>query len=275
MIAVVDLGSIVAAARRQALTPAAVSQRLQVLEAEMRAPLLIRRANTITPTRLCLDLLPRMRSIVAECRALRQAAAPDALEGTLRVGAISTLLTGLVPDALRALRDNAPAITLQIEPGSSARLYDALLAGRLDAALIVAPPFDVPDQIALHTLKHEGLCLLLPPDHPTTDLAAVFRDLPLIEYDPTTWGGQLADRYLRDHGIRARRFCTLDGLEAISDLVARGIGAALVPRWHGVGRAHPVPGDAAYARRLVCAMPRGSDRPACDAAFLTALGLAP
>lgn len=271
LVQVVDQGSIVAAARVQSLTPAAVSLRIQVLETEFGAPLLIRGANTITPSRLCLDLLPRVRRIVADCHRLRHSANPGQAEGTLRVGAISTMLTGVIPDALRRLRDSAPDLQLQISPGTSAALYEALRSGSLDAALIVAPPFDVPDGISLHPVASEDLCILVPPDCPLTDSHEILRTLPLIEYDPAAWGGYNGARYLAAHRIAAQRICTLDGLEAISDLVASGVGASLVPRWHGVPHARALPDGDAYARHLVCAVATCSERPGCDRAFLDCL----
>lgn len=205
-----------------------------------------------------------MRQIVALDHELRHRADPAQATGVFRLGAISTLLTAWVPGVLMELRARAPKLELQVTPGSSAALYEAVTAGDLNAALIVAPPFPSPAGLHQQVLREEPLCLLTPPGHPASSAEAAFGALPLIAYDPDSWGGQIAARYLADRGLTPQVFCALDGLEVISDLVASGIGASLVPRWLGVQRAQPLPGAAAYQRRLVLLSPatrRTSRRP--------------
>ncbi|MXN17777.1 LysR family transcriptional regulator [Pseudooceanicola sp. GBMRC 2024] len=271
LLSVVAEGSIIAAARAQGLTPAAVSQRIQALERELGVTLLDRRANRAEPTRIALDLLEDMRRIVLLSRQLKARAAPGEAVGKLRLGAISTMLTGLVPPLLKALGSRAPGITLEIEPGSSAQLFDALLEGRLDAALIVAPPGAAPERVELVPLRSEPLMLLVPPGAEDMPPDACFRRFPLIAYDPASWGGQIAARYLADHGLAPKVLCTLDGLEAISALVRSGAGASLVPHWPGLEEAQPLPGGGLYARRIVAALPRAPERPACQHALVDAL----
>ncbi|WP_442773051.1 LysR substrate-binding domain-containing protein [Paenirhodobacter enshiensis] len=271
LIAVAEQGSIVAAARAQGLTPAAVSQRIQVLERDLGAALLTRRANAALPTRACRDLLPAMRQLVAQARALELEARPDTAAGIFRLGAISTVLTAFVPDLLHRLHAAAPALELRIEPGSSAALYEALTQGELDAALIVEPPFALPPDLVSLTLRREPLRLLAPEGLAGHDVAGVFAALPLIAYDPRSWGGQIAGRYLSDHAIAPETLCELDALEAISKLVARGIGAALVPEWAELGTSRALPDGDLYARKIVAVAPRLPARPACLRAFRTAL----
>ncbi|WP_010141346.1 LysR substrate-binding domain-containing protein, partial [Oceanicola sp. S124] len=227
LLAVVDHGSIVAAAQVQALTPAAVSQRIQVLERELGRPLLERRANASAPSAACRDLLPAMRRLVAQAQELRRSADPAEAQGVFRLGAISTLLTAAVPGMLMRLRIRAPRLEMQITPGASASLYEALRSGELNAALIVAPPFATPFGLQQHPLRSEPLCLLTPEGHPARNAAEAFATLPQIAYDPDSWGGQIAARYLADRGIAPQVLCALDALEVISDLVASGVGAAV------------------------------------------------
>lgn len=273
LLAVIEGGSIVAAARAQALTPAAVSQRIQVLERQLGITLLQRQANSAAATIACLDLLPEIDRIVTLSRDLKRRADTSAAAGVLRLGAISTMLTGLLPRLLKDLQQAAPDIELRIEPGSSAALYEAVAADRLDAALIVAPPFEPPRQIVLHLLRREPLMLLAPAGHQQEPPAALFARFPHIAYDSRSWGGKIADRYLRDHGITARLLCELDGLEAISDLVESGIGVSLVPDWPGLSRAVPLVDGNLYQRDIALALPRGSQRPAGQRVLLECLKL--
>lgn len=94
LIAVVDSGSIAEAARSEHLTAAAIGQRVQVLERELGFALLSRSGHSAQPTQACTLLLPRARRLVREAALLQGDASVDGLRGTLRIGAVSTVLTG-------------------------------------------------------------------------------------------------------------------------------------------------------------------------------------
>ena len=57
----------------------------------------------------------------------------------------------------------------------------------------------------------------------------MLRNEPFIRYERSVLGGQLADRYLRDHQIHPRQRLEIDGLLVIAALVDRGIGVSLLP----------------------------------------------
>ena len=54
---------------------------------------------------------------------------------------------------------------------------------------------------------------------------------PLIRYDRSHWGGQLADLYLRSRSIKVHDRFELDALDAIAVLVDRGLGVSILPDW--------------------------------------------
>jgi DNA-binding transcriptional LysR family regulator len=88
LIAVVEQGSISAAAKAQGLTATAISQRIKALEASFGAQLLVRAGHCAQPTRACLQLMPEARALVANAAQLQRSFAP--LSGPLRIGAIET-----------------------------------------------------------------------------------------------------------------------------------------------------------------------------------------
>ncbi|SAL23937.1 LysR family transcriptional regulator [Caballeronia udeis] len=59
----------------------------------------------------------------------------------------------------------------------------------------------------------------------------MLRNEPFIRYERSVLGGQLADRYLRDHQIHPHQRLEIDGLLAIAALVDQGIGVLLLPDW--------------------------------------------
>ncbi|WP_050464989.1 LysR family transcriptional regulator [Herbaspirillum autotrophicum] len=238
LIAVVDCGSIADAARTEGLTAAAVSQRIQALERHFGFALLSRVGHAAKASDACLGLLPRARQIVREVGLLAGDADPARLTGTLRIGAISTVLTGLMPAALLALTQQAPGIKPAILPGTSRALYQSLHDGELDVAILVAPPFELPKMMRAVSLRKERL-VLLSKQKTRDSITTVLRQQPYIRYDPHAWGGRHAVKYLEENGLQPATLFDLDALEAIAMLVADGVGVSLVPDWHGLKRLAP------------------------------------
>lgn len=268
LVAVIDSGSIADAARAEGLTAAAISQRIQALERMLGFTLLSRAGHAAKATDACLALLPRARRIVREVALLAGDADDEGLTGTLRIGAISTALTGMLPAALRVLTQQAPGVRPAIVPGTSRSLYQALLAGEIDAAILVAPPFELPKTLQALTLRREEL-ILLARRKLRGDAVALLSSQPYIRYDPSAWGGRPAQRYLDDQGLQPALLCDLDALETIAMLVADGVGVSLVPRWSGLEKLAAgcrmeelePEGSALYARDIVLLTPAQSERP--------------
>jgi DNA-binding transcriptional LysR family regulator len=73
--------------------------------------------------------------------------------------------------------------------------------------------------------------LLTPASMQVSDVHEALRSQPFLRYDRNVVGGQLADGYLHQHGIKPHQRCELDGLDAIAVMVDRGLGVSLVPDW--------------------------------------------
>ncbi|WP_332715590.1 LysR family transcriptional regulator [Pelagibacterium mangrovi] len=228
---VAELGSLAEASRRLGITPVAVAQRMQALEDEVGAQLLIRAGRRVKPTQAGYAILEKGRQILVDIRSLSSLAQLDNVAGDIRLGAISTALTGILPEALRALSATAPDVNAFLLPGTSNDLYRALLDGKIDAALLVQPPFEVAKSLRWKTLRSEPLVVLCRPEHADANPLALLKTEPLIRYDRNNWGGRLPDQYLRDAGIKPRERFELDSLDAIAVMVRSGLGVSLVPDW--------------------------------------------
>ena len=64
LLAIVDEGSIAAAARRAGVTASALSQRVAALEGDLGVALLRREGRMVRPTHACSRLLPRLREFM-------------------------------------------------------------------------------------------------------------------------------------------------------------------------------------------------------------------
>ncbi|WP_336992359.1 LysR family transcriptional regulator [Leucobacter sp. VD1] len=117
-------GTIAAVAEALNYSPSAVSQQLAVLEREAGAPLLRRSGRT-------LELTPAGEVLVAETAELlagleRAEAAlhrvREEVTGTIKVAAFQTAMLSILPGALRRLREQYPALRVEImqyEPGAA------------------------------------------------------------------------------------------------------------------------------------------------------------
>lgn len=274
LILVVERGSIAEAARAEHLTAAAIGQRISSLESELGCTLLTRAGRRSRPTQACLNLLPRARAIVAEVEQLSGDVDQQGLSGSLHMGVVSSAMSSYLPMGLKRLRELAPQVHLTITPGTSRQLYDAILAGQLDAAIIVEPPFAVPKSLSWNFVHAEPLCFMSgsgePPQH-LQDVRQKVRDSLYIRYDPQSWGGRLAQDWAEENALEQTLLCDMDGPETISQMVSDGMGVSLLPLWPALqkqtaaeGRQSPlhifVIGEAAFARRIGMLAQHSSDK---------------
>ncbi|THV12829.1 LysR family transcriptional regulator [Rhizobium rhizophilum] len=267
LVSVVETGSIISAARREKLTSAAISQRVQALERSLGTTLLVRHARSVAPTEACLLLLPRIRHLIREASLLRDDLDERQISGEMRIGAISTVMTGLMPDLLHTAAQVAPRLKLRLVPGTSLLLYEQLMQGHLDAALLVEPPFVLPKSLKAVALHSEPLVLMTHDPVDQTRIRDRIEAGALIRYDPLSWGGRLATAYLDRERLFPEVLCDMDALEAIAILVERGLGISLVPAWQGTNQKASgihltrLPDSESLARQIVLLHPATPARP--------------
>ena len=226
LIAVVEQGSISAAAKAQGLTATAISQRVKALEASFGAQLLVRAGHSAQPSRACLRLLPEARTLVARATQLQRGFAP--LSGPLRIGAIETALSDHIPAVVARITHEAPACDLAIKPGTSAQVYDMLHRDQVDIAVVVAPPFPIPKMLRATPLARHPFALVqsqaLGPVR-AEDLKA----RPIILYDRSAWGGKTAWQWISAHADPQNVLCELDSMPTIASMVRQALGMSLLP----------------------------------------------
>jgi DNA-binding transcriptional LysR family regulator len=228
---VVRLGSLAEAARRLDLTPAAVAQRIKTLEEELATPLLRRAGRMVKPTTAGNAVYNSATALLRALRELKGAALLDTVAGELRLGAVSTAMTGILPDLLSRVNTQHPDVAFFVAPGTSQDLYRRVATGELDAAMIVQPPFPIPKECNWQPVRAESLMLIACSGTDLSDPHRLLATEPFVRYDRNHWGGRLAERYLRHCDIVPRDRFELDALEAIAVLVDRGLGISLVPDW--------------------------------------------
>ncbi|MET8133001.1 LysR substrate-binding domain-containing protein [Streptomyces sp. NPDC005251] len=158
-------------------------------------------------------------------------------EGGLCIGYVADAMhTGVLPSALRTLRDQRPGIHVALYDQESAEQFEGLRQRSLDIALVrTPPPEDDPDLDAASLLR-DPLLLALPEKHPL----ALTEELTPEVLDGQPWiaVGDAQDPVWRDTFVASCvasgftpdiRLDAADPLTALG-LVASGLGLALIQK---------------------------------------------
>lgn len=231
-VAVVEGGSLAAAARKLDLTAAAVAARVRSLEEDLAAPLIQRSGRSVRPTAEGLKVLESAHALLRSARDMQALARDGRVElGELRLGVFVSAMTSVLPALLQGFYLRYPHASLFVEPGASVELCRKVAAGQLDAAVVVEPQFAVPKTCEWIGLMEEPLVVIAPAGTREKDPHELLRREPFIRYNRYVLGGQLADRYLRDHDIVPHQRLEIDSLQAIAAMVGKGLGVSLLPDW--------------------------------------------
>lgn len=229
--AVISYGSIAETARQRNLTPAAVAQRIHSLENEFGTRLIMRSGKTVKPTESGLAIAREGLALLRQEKTLKALAHKDLVSGELRVGAISTVFQGILPEIVAKIVASYPDINFYLRPDTSTDLYREVEEEALDLALIIQPSFVLSKSMKWLTIREEPLILIVPDTLPEMPVRDILLTQPFIRYDRSQWGGRLVENYLRAIGCRPKDWIELDALDAIAAFVSRGLGVALVPDW--------------------------------------------
>ncbi|RDI52277.1 LysR family transcriptional regulator [Microvirga subterranea] len=228
---VVEGGSIAEAARRLELTPASVALRMRTLEKEFGTRLLVRSGRTVTPTEAGRALTELGRGLLRDVENVKSALTTETPTGELRIGAVQTAITGMMPKILTTVQEAYPRLEIHIVPGQSAELHSKVLSGEVDGAILTEPYFALPKACGWAVLREEPMQVIAPSSMASLDAHSVLASEPFIRYGHGVWGGRLVENYLAGAGIRPRERFVLSTLDAIAVMVDRGLGVSLVPDW--------------------------------------------
>jgi DNA-binding transcriptional LysR family regulator len=241
LLAIAERGSFAAAARDIHLTESAVSMQMKALEEELGLALFDRSKRPPALTEAGRALLPEARALVGGYERLaRRKDDMQPVEGQLRLGAVPSVITGILPAAVAAMRRRHPGVHVEIAMALSAELVERVSRRRLDAA-IVSELGKVPQGLRWSPFAREPLVLIAPPDAPDRPAGELLATYPFIRYSRQAWVGRLIHATMKRRRIKVVEAMTLDTLEAVTAMVSHGLGVSIVPdRGHGVTFAFPV-----------------------------------
>ncbi|MBS7662795.1 LysR family transcriptional regulator [Pseudomonas lalucatii] len=262
-------GTFAAAGQHLGLTQSAVSAQMRVLEQHLGVRLFDRSGRAAVLNAAGRHALPLAEQILALYGQMAQPTALAEWQGELRVGAIATVQTGLLPEALPRFRAAAPRVELKLVPGVSLHLLSQVDAGELDLALLIRPPFELPKELLQVGLAREPFVLIAPLGVEGDEPLRLLAEQPFVRYDRASFGGRRVSQFLREQRLEVRETLELDELEAIVRMVECGLGVSLIPR-AGLWLQRPAQlrvielGPLTFHRELVAVMRRAQRQPALE-----------
>ncbi|XXK31645.1 LysR family transcriptional regulator [Rhodobacteraceae bacterium nBUS_24] len=223
-------GSFRAAADAEFLTPAAISQQMRHLEVSWELELFDRTLRTPKFTSTGLALVTEAESVVSAYDNLAdKVKSNNEMSGELILGAVPTTLTGLVPLALSQLEKIHPDIRVRISPSLTTQLLLQIDRGQIDAAIISKPDV-LPQSIVFTELATERMVILVANTTKNLTPKDLLKSHPFIRFNRDAVVGRLIETWLQKNGIFVKDAMELEGLEAISSMVAAGLGISIVPQ---------------------------------------------
>ena len=236
-VAVAEQASFTRAAQVLGLAQPALSRHIRSLEVELRQTLLLRNGRGAVTTDAGKLLLEHARGI------LHQVARAHEDLDQLRGGMSGRVALGLPPSVARVLtvpltrafRAELPQAQLSIREGLSADLAESLLNGRLDIAVLYNAQATeglqrqalIDEELVLVQARPPGLAEEPPP--PPLEWRELAQLALVTPSRPNAIRMHLEAEMAR-HDCQPKVVLEIDGVSAILDLVADGVGCALLSR---------------------------------------------
>jgi DNA-binding transcriptional LysR family regulator len=277
LLAVADAGTITDAAESIHVSQSALSRRLQQLEADLGATLIVRGRRGVELTDVGRLTVEQGRTIVDRYDQLRRDIVGTlGLErGEVRVGGGATVTSFLLPAAIAEFQSEHPGVLFHVKEAGSHEIAADVSAGRLDLGVVTLPVSA--SELDLTDLIRDEIVLVARSDHPLAGKRVSVRDLAgktLVGFEQGTAIRQIIDRSLFAAGARVDVVMELRSIPSILKMVATTGSLAFVSRLSLTRESGVVPVPVrglSISRALGLASRHGSSLPAAAAAFSTVL----
>ncbi|WP_217244891.1 LysR family transcriptional regulator [Streptomyces sp. AC602_WCS936] len=235
VVAVAETRNFTRAAERCFVVQSSLSHRIAGLERELGVKLFARSSRRV-------ELTPAGTAFVAgarECLAAADRAAADAaaatgtVRGRLAVGVIVTTAAVDVPELLQRYRARHPEARVALRSGRSDELAAAVRSGDLDIAFLGVPESEPPFGVETVVLGHDQHVLVVPTGHWVTGVSRVtlqeIAEETFVDFVSGTPARAQSDQAFAAAGLMRDVAYEAGVVELITQLIARGLGIALLP----------------------------------------------
>lgn len=274
--AVIEHGTITAAAQAVSLSLAAASARLKALEDATGTPLLQRSKAGAAPTDAGKALARHASRVLAELEALHveMASFGRGLRGTVRLLCNTAAMTEGLPHTLGRFLQQNPDVDVDVQELPSDAALDALRRGNADLGIVadyvdttglIVKPWRDDQLVALMPSRWPGGPRRLPGVSQRFVAYGQLLDHPLVGLPSDSGLSRFLAAQASRSGRVPRHRVRLAGYDAIAQMVAAGVGAAVMPQSAAtrfrIEGTRVVALSEAWARRklLVCMTPKGEE----------------
>ena len=231
------------AAARLGISQPPLSRQIQQLEAELGLRLFRRDARSVETTaegdRYLAAVRPHVEGLARATHGAQAAARQ--VRGQMKVGFVSSLGYGLMPRLLEALREVAPGIGIELFEQPSAEQCQGVRERRLDLGFVFLPI--EAGELKMRRLFQEPLVAMVPAGHalaklPSLALAQLHHEsFVMCSRQPHQGFHETVLDLCRAAGFVPRVAHAASSTAAIAELVATGLGVALIPE-SATGQGH-------------------------------------
>lgn len=166
LLKVAELGSISLVAEQMGYTQPAVSRMITDLEKAWQIDLLRRNRYGVEPSSECLQLMPLLRAIEADCKALDFTISEfhGAQAGLVRVGIFTSVADMWIPRLLKSFQKKYPKIEFDlVNTNTYAEIETCIRQGKVDCGFVSLP---TASDLDAYFLMRDELVAVLPTNHP-------------------------------------------------------------------------------------------------------------
>jgi len=275
-VTVARLKSFTLAARLLHVSQPALTVQIRRLEDTLKTRLLDRSSRSVELTRAGAEVLPGFEKILRDIDTLvldvREGATKQ--RGVIRLAALPSIASGLLPDAIQSFRANRPNVYFALRDVIAKQVIDLVLSEEVDFGVAggeVTHPgveilFSVQDQ--MHVVYPEGHQIGREGNPTIADLTKH----PLIMMASDTSVRAVVEAAFHQHGLMPTPACEATYMMTAVAMVRAGLGLAILPgsareiRAERDVRSRPID-DAAFARTLSVIKHAGRTLPPLSEAF--------
>ncbi|HEX2539697.1 MAG TPA: LysR family transcriptional regulator [Caldimonas sp.] len=226
-------GSFTKAAALLHLSQPALTVQIRNFESALKVKVLDRSSRSVELTQTGRELLPTLERMLHEFDTIvaDTHATSAGRRGTVRIAALPSFASGLLPDVIRAVRETEPGLGFVVRDAVASRVIDLVVEEEVDLGLTGG---EMPtDQVEVLHRCEDRLCVVFPRDHAFARLRTVkFEDLvgvPMVLTDHATSLRAVVESAFSRARLRPVVVCETTHMLTAAAMVASGLGVAILP----------------------------------------------